>query len=48
LEKWQKNELDTRMYSFRDGLLLYKHKILLGQSPQIKIRCYSMSTMTLL
>jgi hypothetical protein len=36
LDKWLKNELDTRRYSFRDGLLLYKHKILLGKSPQLK------------
>jgi hypothetical protein len=36
LEKWRNNELDTRRYSLRDGLLLYKHKILLGKSPLIK------------
>jgi hypothetical protein len=36
LDKWLKHELDTRRYSFRDGLLLYKHKILLGKSPQLK------------
>jgi hypothetical protein len=36
LSKWYKNELDNRRYSLRDNLLLYKHKILLGQSPQLK------------
>jgi hypothetical protein len=36
LERWNKNELDTRRYSVRDGLLLYKQKILLGQSPELK------------
>jgi hypothetical protein len=36
LSKWHKNELDTRKYSLRDNLLLNKHKILLGQSSQLK------------
>jgi len=36
LAKWQGNELDTRKYSLRDGLMFYKQKILLGQSPQLK------------
>jgi hypothetical protein len=35
-EKWQNNELDTRKFSVRDGILLYKQKIMLGQSPRIK------------
>lgn len=35
-EKWQKNELDTWRFSVRDGILLYKQKIMLGQSPHIK------------
>jgi len=34
--KWLSNELDNRRYSLRDGLLLYKHKILLGGSPVLK------------
>lgn len=33
LNQWQHNKLDTTKYSGRDGLLLYKNKILLGQSP---------------
>jgi len=36
LEQWNNQELDPQKYSYRDGLLFYKHKILLGQSPQIK------------
>jgi hypothetical protein len=36
MEKWLNNNLDTRRYSLRDGLLLYKHKILLGGSPLLK------------
>jgi hypothetical protein len=35
-EKWQGNELDARKFSVRDGILLYKQKIVLGQSPRIK------------
>jgi transposase InsO family protein len=35
-EKWLKNELDSRKYSTRDGVLLYKQKIVLGKSPEIK------------
>lgn len=31
-----RNELDIRKYSTRDGVLLYKQKIILGQSPEIK------------
>jgi hypothetical protein len=34
--RWQGNDLDTRKYSLRYGLLFYKQKILLGQSPQLK------------
>jgi hypothetical protein len=36
MEKSLNNDLDTRRYSLRDGLLLYKHKILLGGSPVLK------------
>jgi hypothetical protein len=36
LSKWYKNELDNQRYSLRDNLLLYKHKILLRQLPQLK------------
>jgi len=36
MEKWLNNDLDTCRYSLRDGLLLYKHKILLGGSPVLK------------
>jgi hypothetical protein len=36
MAKWQGNELDTRKFSLRDGLLFYKQKILLGQSPKLK------------
>jgi hypothetical protein len=36
MAKWQGNELDTRKFSLHDGLLFYKQKILLGQSPQLK------------
>jgi hypothetical protein len=35
-DKWNKYELDTRKYSVKDGLLLCKHKILLGQSQKLK------------
>jgi hypothetical protein len=35
-EQWLRNELDVRKYSTRDGVLLYKHKIILGHSPEIK------------
>jgi hypothetical protein len=35
-EKWLRNELDIQKYSTRDGVLLYKQKIILGQSPKIK------------
>jgi hypothetical protein len=36
LDKWKKHELESRKYFARDGLLLYKHKILLGQSQELK------------
>jgi hypothetical protein len=36
MERWHKNDIDTRKFSLRDGLLLYKQKILLGSSPTIK------------
>jgi hypothetical protein len=36
MSQWQNHELDSQRYSLRDGLLLYKHRILLGQSPQLK------------
>jgi hypothetical protein len=36
LSQWHNHDLDSQRYSLRDGLLLYKHKILLGQSPQLK------------
>jgi len=36
LSRWHSQELDSQRYSLRDGLLLYKHRILLGQSPQLK------------
>jgi hypothetical protein len=36
LEKWNNQELDPQKYSYRDGLFFYKHKILSGQSLQIK------------
>jgi hypothetical protein len=36
LAKWHNDELDTHKWSFRDDLLLYKNKITLGQSPQLK------------
>lgn len=29
-EKWSHHELDTRKYSVRDGILLYKNRIILG------------------
>lgn len=35
-EKWQRNELDARKFSEWDGILFYKQKIMLGQSPRIK------------
>jgi hypothetical protein len=35
-EKWYLHELDTRKYYVRDGLLLYKNRIVLGQSPDLK------------
>jgi len=33
LNQWQHHQLDTTKYSCRDRLLLYKNRILLGQSP---------------
>jgi hypothetical protein len=36
LAQWHKHELDTRRYSLRDGLLLYRNRILLGESPPLK------------
>jgi len=36
MEQWHNHELDTRKYSLRDGLLLYKNRILLGVSPHLK------------
>lgn len=41
LDKWHQHELDTRKYSLRDGLLLYKNRILLGKSPQLKAKVLS-------
>jgi hypothetical protein len=41
LNQWQNHKLDTTMYSCRDGLLLYKNRILLGQSPQLKHKVLS-------
>jgi hypothetical protein len=35
-EKWSLHELDTRKYSVMGGLLLYKNRIVLGQSPELK------------
>jgi hypothetical protein len=35
-EKWSLHELDTRKYSVIGGLLLYKNRIVLGQSPELK------------
>lgn len=36
MERWHRNDIDTRKFSLRAGLLLYKQKILLGSSPTIK------------
>jgi hypothetical protein len=36
LTQWKNQELNTRKYSLRDGILLYKNKIVLGDSPQLK------------
>lgn len=36
LAKWQNNELDTAKFSFRDGLLFYKNKLLIEQSPELQ------------
>jgi hypothetical protein len=41
LNQWQNHKLDTAKYSCRDGLLLYKNRILLGQSPQLKNKVLS-------
>jgi hypothetical protein len=41
LNQWQNHKLDTSKYSCRDGLLLYKNIILLGQSPQLKNKVLS-------
>jgi len=41
LSQWQNHKLDTAKYSCRDGLLLYKNRIVLGQSPQLKNKVLS-------
>jgi hypothetical protein len=36
LTQWHNNELNPRRYSLRDGILLYKNRIILGDSQQLK------------
>jgi hypothetical protein len=41
LNQWQHHKLDTAKYSCWDGMLLYRNRILLGQSPQLKHKVLS-------
>ena len=34
--KWQNNHLNTNKYAYKDGLLLYKNKLCLGNDSVIK------------
>jgi hypothetical protein len=36
LTKWNANQLDTRKYAFRDGLLFYKGRLCLGTSADLR------------
>jgi hypothetical protein len=36
LTQWHTHELSTQKYSLRDGILLYKNRIILGDSPHLK------------
>lgn len=36
LQKWHLEELDPQHYSLRDGLLFYKHKLLVGSCPTLR------------
>jgi hypothetical protein len=36
ITKWQNNQLNTKKYAYRDGLLFYKNRLCLGDDSFIK------------